>query len=109
MSDTSLVKEGLPRRASRGHGRRRPGAPPSLIAAAIPTALGVLLLVFGWVSVSGEAAFDDQQAGLNVSILGALVVLIGCGFYLFAYRARIARRMTALRGSILGSELGEED
>jgi hypothetical protein len=89
--------------------RRSPGAPPSLIAAAIPSVLGVLLLVFGWVLVSGEAAFDDQQGGLNVAILGALVVLIGCGFYLFAFRRRITRRMAGVRGSIFRSGSGEED
>src|SRR3954469_12365327 len=92
--------------ASRTEGRRR-GAPPSLIAAAIPSALGVLLLVGGWISVSGEAAFDDQQVGLNVSILGAIVVLAGCGFYLWAYRRRIARRVAVLRVAVLGT--GEED
>lgn len=103
----------MPSTVTRHASRRSPGAPPSLIAAAIPSALGALLLVFGWVSVSGEAAFDDQQAGLNVAILGALVVLIGCGFYLFAFRRRIARRMAAVRGSVLrserDSEWGEED
>jgi hypothetical protein len=101
MSNTSLIDEGLPR-ASHASARRRAGAPPSLIAAAIPSALGVLLLVFGWVSVSGEAAFDDQQGGLNVAILGALVVLIGCGFYLFAFRRRIARRVANVRTSTFG-------
>jgi len=84
--------------------RRRGGAPPSLIAAAIPSAVGVLLLVFGWVAVSGEAAFDDQQVGLNVAILGALVVLIGCGFYLFVFRRRITRRVSGLRTEIFREE-----
>jgi hypothetical protein len=88
-------------------GRRRQGAPPSLIAAAIPSALGILLLVLGWFSVSGEAAFDDQQVGLNVSILGAIVVLAGCGFYLWVYRRRISRRVITLRTAVLGT--GEED
>ena len=87
--------------------RRRRGAPPSLMAAGIPSALGVLLLVLGWISVSGEAAFDDQQTGLNVSILGAIVVLAGCGFYLWVYRRRISRRVAALRTAVLGT--GEED
>ncbi|GAA0606203.1 hypothetical protein GCM10009547_05220 [Sporichthya brevicatena] len=89
---------------SRAAGRRRPGSPPSLIAAAIPGALGVLLLILGWISVSGEAAFDDQQSGLNIAILGALVVLIGCGFYLFMFRRRIQRRMRAVRSSVFGEE-----
>ena len=88
-------------------GRRRRGAPPSLIAAGIPSALGVLLLVLGWISVSGEAAFDDQQVGLNLSILGGIVVLAGCGFYLWVYRRRIHRRVAALRLAVLGT--GEED
>ncbi len=101
MSETTVFP-------ARGHGRRRQGAPPSLIAAAIPSALGVLLLVFGWVSVSGEAAFDDQQTGLNVAILGAILVLIGCGFYLFAFRRRIARRMAAVRSSVFRDQNGEE-
>ena len=84
--------------ASRG----RPGDPPSLIAAAIPGAVGVLLLVLGWVSVSGKPAFDDQMVGLNLAILGAFVVLAGCGFYLYVFRTRIARRMKALRAETLG-------
>lgn len=84
--------------------RRRPGAPPSLIAAAIPGAVGVLLLVLGWVSVSGKAAFDDQTVGLNLAILGALVVLAGCGFYLYVFRTKIARRVKALRAATLGED-----
>ena len=85
-------------------GRRRPGDPPSLIAAAIPGAIGVLLVVLGWVAVSGEPAFDDQQTGLNLAILGALVVLAGCGFYLYVFRTKIARRMKALRAETLGDD-----
>ncbi|MBA3742770.1 hypothetical protein [Sporichthya sp.] len=84
--------------------RRRPGAPPSLIAAAIPGAVGVLLVVLGWVSVSGEPAFDDQTVGLNLAILGALVVFAGCGFYLYVFRTKLARRMKALRARTLGEE-----
>jgi hypothetical protein len=37
------------------------------------------------------------------------VVLIGCGFYLFAFRRRITRRMAGVRGSIFRSGSGEED
>lgn len=87
-------------RASRAAPRTRvggpPGAPPRLIAGAIPAAIGVLLVVLGWVSVSGKPAFDDQQVGLNLAILGAFVVLAGCGFYLYVFRTRIARRLKAL-------------
>jgi hypothetical protein len=67
-----------------------------LLAAGIPSAIGILLVVLGWVAVSGEAAFDDQTTGLNLAILGAIVVGIGCGFYLFAFRRRIARRIDVL-------------
>jgi hypothetical protein len=92
--------------SSRGQARRsagrRPGAPPSLMAAAIPAAIGMLLLVLGWMSVSGEAAFDDQQVGLNIGILGGIVVLAGCAFYLWVYRRRIHRRVKALRLAVLG-------
>jgi protein-S-isoprenylcysteine O-methyltransferase Ste14 len=84
--------------------RRRPGAPPSLIAAAIPGAVGVVLVVFGWVAVSGEPAFDEQTVGLNLAVLGALVVLAGCGFYLWVFRTRIQRRVKALRAETLGEE-----
>ena len=86
-------------------GRRRSdrrGAPPRLIAAAIPSAAGVLLLVLGWMAVSGEAAFDDQQAGLNLAIFGGLVVFVGCGSYLWIFRQRISRRVKALRVAVLG-------
>lgn len=86
--------------------RRRPGDPPSLIAAAIPGAVGVLLVVLGWVSVSGQPAFDDQMVGLNLAVLGALVVLAGCGFYLYVFRTRIARRMKTLRAETLGEHDG---
>ncbi|MGQ0629718.1 MAG: hypothetical protein ACT4P1_01650 [Sporichthyaceae bacterium] len=81
-------------------GRRR-GAPPSLIAAAIPSAIGVLLVVLGWTDVSGEAAFDDQSIGLNLAIFGAIVVFVGCGFYLWAFRLRIQRRVRSLRARYL--------
>ncbi len=88
---------------------RQPGAAakrrsPGLVAGAIPSALGVLLLVLGWVSVSGEAAFADQQGGLNVAILGAIVVLLGCGFHLFVFRRLITQRVTPLRISVMGEE-----
>ena len=86
--------------------RRRPGDPPSLIAAGIPAAVGVLLVVLGWVSVSGKPAFDDQMVGLNLAVLGALVVLAGCGFYLYVFRTKIARRMKTLRAETLGEGHG---
>lgn len=89
--------------ACRSSGRRQ-GAPPSLMAAGIPSAIGLLLLVLGWISVSGEAAFDDQQVGLNLGILGGIVVLAGCAFYLWVYRRRIHRRVKALRLAVLGDE-----
>ncbi|MGQ0845746.1 MAG: hypothetical protein ACT4QF_16620 [Sporichthyaceae bacterium] len=78
-------------------GRRRPGDPPHLFAAAIPSALGILLVVLGWVAVSGEAAFDDQGVGLNLAIAGAMLVGIGCGFYLWMFRRRIARRLATCK------------
>jgi len=84
--------------------RRRPGAPPSLIAAAIPSAIGIALVVLGWASVANEAAFDDQTVGFNVALLGALVVFVGCGFYLFVFRRRIRRRLTVLRSATLPDE-----
>ncbi len=101
MSTASMA--GSPARAR----ARRSGAPPSLLLAAVPAAIGVLLVVLGWSGASGEAAFDDQTTPLNVAILGALVVIVGCGFYLFAFRRRIARRVTVLRTATLGAE-GED-
>jgi uncharacterized RDD family membrane protein YckC len=77
--------------------RRRPGGAPSLLVAAVPAAIGALLVLIGWINVSGEAAFDNQTAQLNVAIGGALVVFGGCGFYLWAFRRRIGTRMVALR------------
>jgi len=79
--------------------RRRPGAAPSLLLAAIPAAIGALLVLIGWINVSGEAAFDDQQVGENLAIGGALLVFLGCGFYLWAFRRRIAGRIDALRAA----------
>jgi len=79
--------------------RRRSGAAPSLLVAAVPAAVGVLLVLIGWINVSGAAAFDDQTAPLNLSIGGALLVFGGCGFYLWAFRRRIGRRMDALRAA----------
>ncbi len=83
-------------------GRRRPGGPPSLLVAAVPAMVGALLLVLGWVGASGVAAFDDQTAPLSIAILGALVIFVGCGFYLFAFRRRIARRVNVQRVATLG-------
>jgi|GEM_PF-6107621 len=78
--------------------RRRPGgAAPSRLVAAVPTALGALLVLIGWIAVSGDAAFDDQTTPLNLAIGGALLVSGGCGFYLWAFRRRIGRRIDALR------------
>jgi protein-S-isoprenylcysteine O-methyltransferase Ste14 len=77
--------------------RRRPGAAPSLLVAAVPAAIGALLVLLGWISVSGAAAFDDQTSPLNLAVGGALLVFAGCGFYLWAFRRRIGRRFDALR------------
>jgi hypothetical protein len=108
MADTALSGAGVAHRGRSHSGRsrsgRRLGAPPSLIAAAIPSALGVLLLVLGWISVSGEASFSDQQTGLNLAIVGAIVVLAGCGFYLYMFRRRIARRVAVVRATTFGEE-----
>lgn len=100
MARSTVAGERVPPR-----GRRR-GDPPSLIAATAPGALGLLLVVLGWIGVSGEATFDEQMAGLNVAILGAIVVLAGCGFYLYVFRIRMHRRVATVRTAIL-SEYGE--
>ena len=108
MSSSTASRERASRAApQKVAGRRRAGDPPSLIAAAIPGALGILLVVLGWASVSGEAAFDDQAAGLNVAILGALVVLAGCGFYLYMFRLRLHGRVTGLRAETLGDDVAD--
>jgi protein-S-isoprenylcysteine O-methyltransferase Ste14 len=83
--------------------RRRPTvAAPSLLVAGIPAAIGVVLVLSGWISVSGRAAFGHQTAGLNVAIGGALLVFSGCAFYLWAFRRRIGGRMSALRSKDRG-------
>jgi protein-S-isoprenylcysteine O-methyltransferase Ste14 len=79
--------------------RRRSGAAPSLLLAAVPAAFGALLVLLGWISVSGAAAFDDQTSPLNLAIGGALLVFAGCGFYLWAFRRRIGRRIDVLRAA----------
>ena len=101
MSTSTPARERSKREAP---GRRRPGDPPSLLAALVLAVPGVALVVIGWIAVSGEAAFDDQTVGLNLAILGALVVLAGCGFYLFVFRRRIERRTTALCTATLGED-----
>lgn len=83
--------------------RRRSG-PLSPLVAALPALVGVVLVVFGWVGVSGRASFANQTAPLNVAILGALVVFAGCGFYLFAFRRRIRTRIAAARLRTLPDE-----
>ncbi|MGQ0465022.1 MAG: hypothetical protein ACT4QG_06840 [Sporichthyaceae bacterium] len=85
---------------------RRRGAPPHPLVAAVPAAIGILLVVVGWIEVSGEAVFDDQTNGLNIAILGALLVFGGCAVYLFAFRRRIRSRITAARSRVL---IAEED
>jgi TRAP-type C4-dicarboxylate transport system permease small subunit len=101
MSAATPARERTSRAAP---GRRRPSDPPSLLAALIIGIPGVLLVLIGWISVSGNAAFDDQTVGLNLAILGALVVLAGCGFYLFMFRRRIEQRTTALCVATLGED-----
>ena len=101
MSDFVIAGERTTRAAS---ARRRPGDPPSFAAALILGVPGILLIVIGWIEVSGAAAFAGQTVGLNLAIGGALIVLIGCGFYLFAFRRRIRRRTTALCTATLGEE-----
>lgn len=66
---------------------------PALLAIAV----GGALLVLGWVHVSGEAAYENQTAGLNTAILGVLVILVGCGVHLFVLRRRVARRLVRVR------------
>ena len=67
----------------------------------MPAVLGGLvggaLLVLGWLWVSGEAAYEDQTAGLNLAIAGVLLVAIGCGVHLWILRRRVARRLVTVR------------
>ena len=79
--------------------RRRADAAPSLLVAAVPAVIGALLVLIGWINVSGEAAFDNQTTPLNLAIGGALLVFVGCGFYLWAFRRRIGRRIDTLRAA----------
>jgi protein-S-isoprenylcysteine O-methyltransferase Ste14 len=67
--------------------------------AAVPAAIGALLVLIGWIDVSGQAAFDDQTTPLNLAIGGALLVFGGCGSYLWAFRQRLGRRIDALRAA----------
>lgn len=84
--------------------RRRGAATPSPVLACLPAAIGIALVLAGWVSVSGHAAFDGQTKGVNVAIAGAVVVFAGCGFYLWAFRRRIGSRMAALRAATVTGE-----
>lgn len=58
---------------------------------------GSVLLVLGWIWVSGEAAYENQTTGLNTAIGGALLVLIGCGSHLWVLRRRVARSLITVR------------
>ena len=63
-------------------------------------AVGLVVWMFGWFGVSGQAAFEGQIAPLNLAIVG--VVLVGAGYagwFLAGRRAVGARKRVLLARS----------
>ncbi|MGH9034597.1 MAG: hypothetical protein ACRD0O_02450 [Acidimicrobiia bacterium] len=65
--------------------------------AVVLNVVGFVLLVAGWVAVSGKASLSDQAPLLNVSLAGMLLAGIGNALYISGGRRRLDARVSRVR------------
>jgi len=65
--------------------------------AALPTVVlnvvGLILLVAGWATVSGEVTLADQAPYMNLAFAGLLLAGIGNALYIMAARRALEQRL----------------
>ena len=71
---------------------------------AVPTIVlnvaGLVLLVLGWVAVSGKVTLSDQAPSLNIAVAGLLLAGIGNALYLMATRRTLEARLRRVNDRI---------
>ena len=71
---------------------------------AVPTlalnVAGLMLLVLGWVAVSGKVRLSDQAPYMNLAMAGILLAGIGNALYIMALRRSLEQRLRRVHDRI---------
>ena len=71
---------------------------------AVPTVVlnvaGLVLLLLGWVAVSGEVRLADQAPAMNIAVAGILLAGIGNALYIMALRRSLEQRLRRVQDRI---------
>ena len=71
---------------------------------ALPTivlnVVGLVLLIAGWATVSGEVTLADQAPYLNIALAGLLLAGIGNALYIMATRRTLEMRLRRIHDRI---------
>lgn len=89
--------------ASRGHASSThalPWVPQLLVVYAVATVIGLVLLIVGYAIVSNEVVYDDQEPGITLAVLGAVLSVAAGAFLLLAGRRVVTRRRVAVLGLV---------
>lgn len=70
--------------------------PTAVVALAVRVAVGVALVVAGWIGASGEAALDRQAPWLSLAVAGALVVATSGAVWVLGLRRAVRGRVLAV-------------
>jgi drug/metabolite transporter (DMT)-like permease len=78
---------------------------------AVPTIVlnvaGLLLLVLGWVAVSGQVTLSDQAPSLNIAVAGLLLAGVGNALYLMSTRRTLEARLRRVHDRIDSGVAGQ--
>jgi hypothetical protein len=78
---------------------------------ALPTVVlnvvGLVLLVAGWATVSGEVTLADQAPYLNIAVAGLLLAGIGNALYIMATRRTLEARLAEVHDRIDSGVAGQ--
>jgi protein-S-isoprenylcysteine O-methyltransferase Ste14 len=62
--------------------------------------VGLVLLVLGWMAVSGKVTLSDQAPYLNIAVAGLLLAGVGNALYLMAARRTLEARLARVHDRI---------
>jgi drug/metabolite transporter (DMT)-like permease len=65
---------------------------------------GALLLLIGWIVISGQSGFSAQLPYLNLAVGGALLAAAGNALYLVQFRRAVRERLEVLAGGRSAAE-----
>jgi protein-S-isoprenylcysteine O-methyltransferase Ste14 len=68
---------------------------------------GLVLLVLGWVAVSGKVTLSDQAPYVNIALAGLLLAGVGNALYLMATRRTLEARLRRVSDRINSGVAGQ--